>query len=208
MGTPTSIRKEPKQARSMQLIEDVLEAAVRVLSREGTRRFTTARVADVAGVSIGSLYQYFPNKESILFRLQVEEWQSTVALLLDILEARDKPPLERLRMAVAAFLRSECEEAPIRIALADAAPRFRDSTEVIRSRHAAFRRFLAFWREVLPHVGPKQRLQAIALAMTTVEAVGNRVSEKKRPAHEVEAWAAELSDMLCAYLGQLEKRKG
>lgn len=207
-GPRLASRKEPKQARSTQLVEDVLEAAVLVLSREGAKRFTTTRVADTAGVSIGSLYQYFPNKESILVRLQVEEWQTTTALLLDILEARDQPPLERVRAAVAAFLQSECEEAPIRTALADAAPVFRDSTEAIRSRRTAFRRFLAFWQEVLPHASPRQRMKAKDLVMTTVEAVGTRVSEKRRSADEIEAWTVELSDMLCAYLSQLQKRTG
>lgn len=65
-----SSRKQPKQARSTELVATILEAAVQVLEKEGARRFTTARVAEKAGVSVGSLYQYFPNKASILFRLQ------------------------------------------------------------------------------------------------------------------------------------------
>ena len=80
-NTRISLRKEPKQARSTRLVEDVLQAAIQVLSREGARRFTSARVAETAGVSVGSLYQYFPNKESILFRLQLDEWRETAALL-------------------------------------------------------------------------------------------------------------------------------
>ena len=81
-----SLRKSPRQARSTQLVSDILEAAVRVLAREGARRFTTARVADEAGVSVGSLYQYFPNKEAILFRLQTDEWMQTGELLVRILD--------------------------------------------------------------------------------------------------------------------------
>jgi AcrR family transcriptional regulator len=63
-----SARKQPKQERSRQLVAEILAAAGRVLAREGARRFTAARVADEAFVSVGSLYQYFPNKEAILFR--------------------------------------------------------------------------------------------------------------------------------------------
>jgi hypothetical protein len=63
-----AVRKRPKQVRSEQLVEDILQAATQVLAREGARRFTTARVAEAAGVSVGSPYQYFPNKEAILFR--------------------------------------------------------------------------------------------------------------------------------------------
>ena len=72
-----STRKQPKQSRSEALVATILEAAVRVLAEEGAQRFTTARVAERAGVSVGSLYQYFPNKASILYRLQSDEWKQT-----------------------------------------------------------------------------------------------------------------------------------
>ena len=65
-----SSRKQPKQARSAELVASILEAAVQVLAEEGAQHFTTVRVAEKAGVSVGSLYQYFPNKAAILFRLQ------------------------------------------------------------------------------------------------------------------------------------------
>ena len=65
-----STRKQPKQARATDLVAAILEAAVQVLASEGAQRFTTTRVAEKAGVSVGSLYQYFPNKAAILFRLQ------------------------------------------------------------------------------------------------------------------------------------------
>src|SRR3954452_21589116 len=117
-----SSRKEPKQARSTDLVAAILEAAVQVLAKEGAPRFTTARVAEKAGVSVGSLYQYFPNKASILFRLQSDEWRQTSDMLRSILQDADRPPLERLRRLVHAFLRSECEEAAVRGALDDAAP--------------------------------------------------------------------------------------
>ena len=70
-----SSRKRPKQARSTELVAAILEAAAQVLAEEGASRFTTARVAERAGVSVGSLYQYFPNKAAILFRLQSDEWR-------------------------------------------------------------------------------------------------------------------------------------
>src|SRR3982750_1303165 len=99
-----SSRKQPQQARSNQLVEAVLDAAVQVLMREGAQRFTTARVAERAGVSVGSLYQYFPNKASILFRLQSDEWQRTSALLRSILEDNTTPPHVRVRRLVHAFI--------------------------------------------------------------------------------------------------------
>jgi AcrR family transcriptional regulator len=67
--TAISPRKAPVQLRSEQTVGAILAAAARVLTRDGAAGFTTNKVAEKAGVSIGSLYQYFPNKESILSEL-------------------------------------------------------------------------------------------------------------------------------------------
>src|SRR6202012_6305659 len=91
-GPVVTARKRPQQERSTRLVADILEAAVRVLEREGAPRFTAARVAEAAGVSVGSLYQYFPNKEAMLFRLQTEEWEETWSVLEEILSASSCSP--------------------------------------------------------------------------------------------------------------------
>ncbi len=65
-----SLKKQPKQARSQEMVEILLQATTRILRREGRKHLTTNRVAEVAGVSVGSLYQYFPNKESLLDALR------------------------------------------------------------------------------------------------------------------------------------------
>lgn len=59
-------RKRPQQARSRALVDALVEATERVLTRSGYEAATTQAIADVAGVSIGSLYQYFPNKEALV----------------------------------------------------------------------------------------------------------------------------------------------
>jgi len=58
--------RSPRQQRSRQKVELILEATVRVLDRDGMEGLTTNAVAAAAGVSIGTLYQYFRNKEAIL----------------------------------------------------------------------------------------------------------------------------------------------
>ncbi len=62
-------RKRPKQERSRLTVEAILIATTHILTEEGYDHLTTNRVAERAGVSIGSLYQYFPNKESLIFAL-------------------------------------------------------------------------------------------------------------------------------------------
>jgi AcrR family transcriptional regulator len=62
-------RKAPRQARAGATVEIILDAAARILAKESLDGFNTNRVAEVAGVSVGSLYQYFPNKASIVAAL-------------------------------------------------------------------------------------------------------------------------------------------
>ena len=66
-------RKTPVQERSKQTIETILDAATQVLQVEGEERFTTNRVAEKSGFSIGTLYQYFPNKNAIVEALAERE---------------------------------------------------------------------------------------------------------------------------------------
>jgi AcrR family transcriptional regulator len=201
--TRVASRKEPKQARSNQLVEAVLDAAVQVLTKEGAQRFTTARVAERAGVSVGSLYQYFPNKAAILFRLQSDEWQRTSTMLRTIFENTGIPPLVRLRRVVHAFLHSECEEAAIRTALSDAAPLYRDAPEAIYERAENAGIYDAFLKETLPGCDQAARQLAGALIKTTLSGVGESFSQTPRTAEEIAAWSEALADMLCGYLERL-----
>ena len=198
-----SLRKQPQQARSAELMATILEAAVQVLAKEGAQRFTTARVAEKAGVSVGSLYQYFPNKAAILFRLQSDEWRQTSELLRGILEDVQRPPLERLRTLVHAFIRSECDEAEIRVALNDAAPLYRDAPEAQEARASGDRTVQVFMQEALPEASEATRALAGDLITMTLSAVGKHFSESPRTPAEIEAYAEAMADMLCAYLERL-----
>jgi len=81
-------RKLPKQARSEATVEAILEAAAQIFERYGYAAGTTNRIAERAGVSIGSLYQYFPNKDTILIALVRRHLVEGTAAL--------QPHLERL----------------------------------------------------------------------------------------------------------------
>ncbi|CAN7188841.1 TetR family transcriptional regulator [Bosea sp. LjRoot90] len=200
-----SSRKAPKQARSAELVSAILEAAVQVLAKEGAQRFTTARVAEKAGVSVGSLYQYFPNKAAILFRLQSDEWRQTNAMLAGILGDATKPPLARLRTLVHAFIQSECDEAAVRIALNDAAPLYRDTPEAREARAAGSRLFETFMVAALPAASTGERALAKNLITMTLSAVGKEFSATARTDAEIQAYADALADMFCAHLRHLEQ---
>lgn len=200
-----SLRKQPKQARSAELVAVILEAAVQVLKKEGAQCFTTARVAERAGVSVGSLYQYFPNKAAILFRLQSDEWRRTSDMLSRILEDDRKPPLERLRELVHAFVRSECEEAEMRVALDDAAPLYRDAPEAREVRASGSHIVQRFMQTALPEAPEATRAMAGDLITTTLSTVGKQFSQTPRTDVEIDTYAEAMADMFCAYLKSLGK---
>ena len=201
-----SSRRQPRQARSADLLGAILQAAVQVLAKEGVRRFTTTRVAERAGVSVGSVYQYFPNKASILFRLQSDEWRQTTELMRGILGDTQRPALERLRLLTHAFVRSECEEADVRTALDDAAPFYRDAPEAQEVRAAGDEIVRVFMQQALPAASDPARQMAGDLIVATLSAVGKEFSESPRTDAEIEAWADAMADMFCVYMESLASR--
>jgi AcrR family transcriptional regulator len=107
LSKPSTPRKQPKQERSQATVRAILTATAHILTEEGYDRFTTNKVAELAGVSIGSLYQYFPNKESLLVALAEHHANEMVQLAqhhLDGLSERSIPEVlqQIIRAALAA----------------------------------------------------------------------------------------------------------
>jgi AcrR family transcriptional regulator len=80
-------RNQPRQPRSRATVSVILDAAIRVLDREGPEALTTSRVAEVAGVSVGTLYQYFAHREAIIEALQNRELERAGAMLERLLQS-------------------------------------------------------------------------------------------------------------------------
>jgi AcrR family transcriptional regulator len=81
----TTVRKEPRQARSQATVVAILDATVQILDREGLEAATMARIAEVAGVSVGSIYQYFSHRDAILNALQDREFTRALTLVRELL---------------------------------------------------------------------------------------------------------------------------
>lgn len=75
------MRKQPKQPRSRATVDALVEAGARVLGRRGWRGFSTNVVAQTAGASIGTLYQYFPNKVSLLAAIRARHRQAVLEVI-------------------------------------------------------------------------------------------------------------------------------
>ena len=180
--------------------ETILEGAARVLVREGPAAFSTNRVAEVAGVSVGSLYQYYPNKEAVLFRLHEREVQATWATLGGILSDASRTPRRRFEAAVRAFFEAEAEELPLRTALQRAELYFDDTPEYREVESQAVGGVREFLREALPP-GTRDLDFKARLVQTVVSTVAERLTSRGVKRSELRKWARVCSGMLCEYLG-------
>jgi AcrR family transcriptional regulator len=98
-------RNKPLQARSRATVTAILDAMTQVLDREGEAAATTTRVAELAGVSIGTLYQYFSDRDALLDALQDREFERTMELMERVLATNDeRSPRETAQEVVAGLL--------------------------------------------------------------------------------------------------------
>jgi AcrR family transcriptional regulator len=199
-------RKEPRQARAQATVHAILEATVQVLDREGLEAATTTRVAEVAGVSVGSLYQYFSHRDAILNALQDREFERTLRLLQDVLANANlaKNPRETVS-AVVQGLASLYRASPglhrvlaiegLRVAKADRVHDF-DSRVLAIVRH-----FLAATD------APIRRKSVDAAAFVTLQAVRATMLAhllERPPGIDEPAIVDELVDLVLRYLVDTE----
>ncbi len=87
------LRHPPAQARSRERLRLVLDVADELLAHEGADAFTTTRIADAAGIPVGSVYRFFDDKEAIVEALAVRYWRDFDDLVAGLAEADERDPL-------------------------------------------------------------------------------------------------------------------
>lgn len=94
-------RRMPRQARALATVEVIFEATARIIEREGRAALTTNAIAERAGISIGTLYQYFPDKDAILVAMARRELENDRAAVFGaITTALDDPDAPLARIAI------------------------------------------------------------------------------------------------------------
>jgi AcrR family transcriptional regulator len=195
-------RKQPQQARSKATVTAVLDATIRILDREGPDAATTTRVAEVAGISIGTLYQYFSHRDAILDALQDREFERAMELMERVLGAAGTvgPARDVAREVIRGLLALYAEAPALHRVLALEGLRVTPAHRV----HAFDMRVIAVVRTFLSTSSlPIRRKNLDAAAFVVFQSV--RASMLARmleqpPGLDDDTLAEELTDMVLRYL--------
>jgi AcrR family transcriptional regulator len=147
----TKPRKGASQERSRATVDALVEATARILVREGFDKASTNRIAEVAGVSVGSLYQYFPGKEALVAAV-IERHQQEIMLAVrgELAMAANQPLEQGVRTLVAAAVRAHRIDPGLHRVLAEQIPRVGRLERVeafSRENYGLFREYLESHRD-------------------------------------------------------------
>ncbi|WP_310486924.1 TetR/AcrR family transcriptional regulator [Chamaesiphon sp. VAR_69_metabat_338] len=149
----TTPRKLPRQDRSRVTVEAILEATTRILVEEGYDKANTNRIAERAGISIGSLDRYFPNKESLIAALMEQHAREMVALIETKLDRLFDSPLEIvIPEIVTAVIAAHAIDPKLHQVLSEEIPYSERSPQMQQANEritAILRTYLDKWRDVI-----------------------------------------------------------
>jgi AcrR family transcriptional regulator len=193
-------RKSPVQARSTASVEAILEATIQVLLHEGKERLTTTRVALRAGVSVGTLYQYFPNKKALLQAALKRHLDEVAEAVEQVCREQKGGRLAVMATAlITAFLKAKMRNARASVALYAVSSDL-DGAKMVRQMgmrcNKAIVGMLATAREPL-----MRDLQLVAsMLQDAMAAVSRRLLESNVPEKQFDALQQELIFFACTYL--------
>lgn len=197
MVTALSPRKRPSQGRSEVTVEAILEAAIRILRHDGWSAVTTTRVAMRAGVSVGSLYQYFPNREAIAVAIVRRR---TRHLLLAVLEADIAGIADcdaALLRLMAAFLQAKKQDLDLSLAVRDVLPDIQGRQAILEEVRLALP---GLQEKLSPVLGGRPDSGQLAIALAAVEGAVWETLTQRPEAIVAPATAANLASIFRAAL--------
>jgi len=191
-------RKQPRQSRSRVTVDAILEATAQVSIAEGYDKLNTARIAERAGVSVGSLYQYFPNKNALIASL-IDLHANRIAAVVE--QARSESINLSFEAGIAALVEALLDKRRLAVELhkiliqqATAVGRAEETREASRKITLCFEWFLQTHKARLPN-GYEPATSAIVME-TTLEALTHRAILESLPD---EILRQEIYRLLCGY---------
>ncbi len=200
---PTKPRKNALQARSRATVDALVEATARILVREGFEKTSTNRIAEIAGVSVGSLYQYFPSKEALVAAVVDRHNAEIMGLVRATLsEVADMPIEKAVRRLVTVAVEAHRVNPKLHRVLAEQIPRAGklDVEAFNREIHALVRAYLESRRKEMR----KTDLDvATFICVSAIEAVAHNTvlnQTEMLPEKMVKVLVDETTRMVAGYL--------
>lgn len=201
-------RKSPVQARSIASVEAILKATIQVLLKTGKERLTTTRVAARAGVSVGTLYQYFPNKSALLRAALQRHMDEIVSVLETSCREQAGSSLEKMATAlVTSFLEAKMRDAKASVALYSVSSDV-DGARIAREMGLKINRsIVAMLARANNELARDPQLVA-SMLQATMAGVSRRLLESTSPERDYETLRDELVFLASTYLRACSKGGG
>jgi AcrR family transcriptional regulator len=199
-------RKSPVQARSAASVDAILEATIQVLLSVGKERLTTTKVAHRAGVSVGTLYQYFPNKSALLqaaLKRHMDEVTEAIALV-----CKDQRGETLQKMAIAlitAFLQAKMRDAKTSVALYTVSSDV-DGAKIVQEMSLKTNKAIVGLLKTASEPLTTDPQLVASVIQGAMAGVSRRLLESASPEKQFEPLCRELILMACAYLDACSKR--
>ncbi len=193
-------RKSPVQARSTTSVNAILEAALQVLLDVGKDRVTTTRVAQRAGVSVGTLYQYFPNKSAILQAALRNHLESVAGVIEQVcLHERGNALSQIVSRVVDTFLEAKMRDLKTSIALYSVSSDV-DGSRIAREVGGRINKTIASALATAREPLNKDPQIVASLIQGAMAGVSRRILESPSPAKHYQQLREELGLMMRAYI--------
>ncbi len=193
-------RKSPVQARSAASVDAILEATIQVLLSVGKERLTTTRVALRAGVSVGTLYQYFPNKSALLQAALKRHLDEVTEAVERVCREQKGNTLQHMATAlITAFLEAKMRDAKTSVALYSISSDV-DGAKIVQQMGVRSNKAIAGMLASACEPLTKDPQLVASMLQGAMAGVSRRLLESGAPEKQLETLRRELIFLVCAYL--------
>jgi AcrR family transcriptional regulator len=203
---PPSMRKEPRQVRSRVTVDAIIRAGARVLGDRGLDGFTTNEAAAVAGVSIGSLYQYFPDKLSLIDAIRRRHLDDVLAVMRETGQG-NRPFAQLVEGLVDGMIAVHSIQPALHRVLLDEAPRYDGS----RSIHGLFEsEYMDRYKAIITASRNRNGRAAVEIAAQVLSSAVEGVihNAARRGTLTSPELRQGLVHLICSYLGSSDDWRG
>jgi AcrR family transcriptional regulator len=193
-------RKLPVQARSTASVDAILEATIQVLLGVGKERLTTTKVALRAGVSVGTLYQYFPNKSALLRAALKRHLDEVTEAMERVCREQRGSTLQHMATAlINAFLEAKMRDSKTSVALYSVSSDV-DGAKVVKQMGVRSNKAIVGMLATAPEPLMKDPQLVASMLQGAMVGVSRRLLESGAPERQFDTLRQELIFFVCAYL--------